>query len=104
LSSAPARPLGGRVAIVTGAATGIGKAIATRLASDGAAVAANHLPAQTEEAAALVGAIEDSGGTAVALAADISSREHFTHLLPCVRALASLSMCSWLATRPWQPS
>lgn len=35
--------LQGRVAIVTGAATGIGKAIAARLAADGAVEGVNHL-------------------------------------------------------------
>ncbi|MCW2720646.1 MAG: 3-oxoacyl-[acyl-carrier protein] reductase [Pseudonocardiales bacterium] len=59
-----------RVAIVTGAARGIGAATALRLASDGLAVAVIDL----EESAAkgTVEAIEAAGGTAVAVGADVS--------------------------------
>ena len=58
-----------RVAIVTGAARGIGAATALRLAADGLAVAALDL----EEAAAkgTVDAIEAAGGRAVAVGADV---------------------------------
>lgn len=60
----------GRVAIVTGAARGIGAATALRLAQDGLAVAVIDL----EEAAAkgTVEAIVAAGGTAVAVGADVS--------------------------------
>ena len=71
--------LTGRVAIVTGAATGIGKAIASRLAGDGANVVVNHLDT-TAEADAVVTAIATAGGSALALQADVSRREQFTRL------------------------
>ena len=59
-----------RVAIVTGAARGIGAAIARRLASDGHAVAVLDLDeASTAET---VDAIRGAGGTAVGIGADVA--------------------------------
>ena len=62
-----------RVAIVTGAARGIGAATALRLAADGLAVAVIDL----EEAAAkgTVEAIQSAGGRALAVGADVSDPE-----------------------------
>jgi len=59
-----------RVAIVTGAARGIGAAIAIRLAADGMAVAAVDLDAAATEAT--VSAILAGGGSAIAIGADVS--------------------------------
>jgi 3-oxoacyl-[acyl-carrier protein] reductase len=63
--------LNNRVALVTGASRGIGKAIALALAKGGAAVAVNYRE-RGEEAASVVDAIHRSGGRAVAVAADVS--------------------------------
>ncbi|MEV5569664.1 SDR family oxidoreductase [Spirillospora sp. NPDC052269] len=64
-----------KVAIVTGAATGLGAAIAARLAAEGAHVVVNHLPHQQDQADELVRSIIDAGGQAVAMAADIADAE-----------------------------
>lgn len=60
-----------KTAIVTGAARGIGQAIAVRLASDGAKVAVVDLMS-TDDTVALIRA---AGGTAIGLACDVSDRD-----------------------------
>jgi 3-oxoacyl-[acyl-carrier protein] reductase len=62
-----------RVAIVTGAARGIGAGIAKRLASDGMAVAVLDLDEASCENT--VKAIQAEGGTALAVGADVSDAE-----------------------------
>ena len=63
--------LNNRVALVTGASRGIGKAIALALGAAGAAVAVNYR-ARGEAAEAVAEAIRNSGGRAQAFAADVS--------------------------------
>lgn len=61
----------GRVALVTGGAQGIGRAVCLRLAAGGAAVGINYLSREAE-AQATVKAIRDAGGRAIAVRADVS--------------------------------
>jgi 3-oxoacyl-[acyl-carrier protein] reductase len=64
------QPLAGRVALVTGGSRGIGRAIALRLARDGAAVAVTYVSGQ-DAAEDTVRAIEGAGGRALALGFDV---------------------------------
>jgi 3-oxoacyl-[acyl-carrier protein] reductase len=68
--------LDGRVALVTGAARGIGAGVARRLAADGAAVAVLDL----DEAAgkSTVDSITEQGGRALAISADVTNAEQVT--------------------------
>lgn len=68
------RSLEDRVALVSGASRGIGKAIAIALADAGAAVAVNYRQ-HRDEAEAVAAAIEQAGGRVMIVAADVASAE-----------------------------
>ncbi len=74
------RPLAGETAVVTGAARGIGEAIAATLARDGADVVCVDVPAQGEALAAVANRI---GGTALQL--DITAPEAPETLVTALR-------------------
>lgn len=65
--------LNGRVAVVTGASSGIGAATAKRLAASGAKVAV--LARRADRLEKLVAEIENAGGTALAIAIDVTDAD-----------------------------
>ena len=71
--------LAGKVAVVTGASKGIGAAIATQLAAEGAAVVVNY-SASKAGAERVVGEITGAGGKAIAVQADLSREEDVRRL------------------------
>lgn len=75
------RRLEGKVAIVTGAGTGIGEAIAHKFAKEGAKVVVNGLP--DDPIQDVVEALKEYGGEAIAYGGDISEE---SHAQACVQA------------------
>jgi glucose 1-dehydrogenase len=68
------RPLQGQKALVTGANSGIGRAVALALGAAGADVGVNYVT-RPEDAEAVVAEIRESGTNALALEADVSNED-----------------------------
>ncbi|WP_287128227.1 glucose 1-dehydrogenase [Candidatus Cyanaurora vandensis] len=82
----------GQTALVTGASSGIGRAIALALGQAGAQVVVNYR-SNAEKAQQVVTEIMDQGGKAIALAADVSQEEQVAQLFAeTIRQFDSLEL------------
>jgi len=77
--------LQGKIALVTGAAHGIGAAVAKTLASAGAFVIVTDLEGQSTEATEVVARIVAGGGNAEFMVLDISNEQHWIEVMDHVR-------------------
>ncbi|GAA4877016.1 SDR family oxidoreductase [Paenibacillus vulneris] len=71
--------LSGKVAVITGAASGMGRAMAELFAAEGAKVAVSDL--QLEAAQTVVTEIEGKGGQAIAIAANVTKEDDIQRLI-----------------------
>ncbi|MGD9265456.1 MAG: SDR family oxidoreductase [Lysobacterales bacterium] len=77
--------LKGKVAIVTGGARDIGRAVSVKLAREGAKVVLNFY-ASREQAEATLNAIHDAGGEAIAVGGDLTKQEDVDRLVAETKA------------------
>ena len=90
-SSTNATDLSGKVAVVTGAAAGLGRAEAIGLAHAGATVVVNDIAAALD-ASDVIDEITAAGSKAVAVTGDISQRATADELVSCADGLGGLSI------------
>ncbi|MGE7913962.1 3-oxoacyl-[acyl-carrier-protein] reductase [Lysinibacillus xylanilyticus] len=86
------RKLEGKVAVVTGASRGIGRAIALKLADEGAKVVVNYSGSQAK-AEEVVAMIQENGSEAIAVQGSVSKTEEVTALMDAaVKTFGSLDI------------
>ncbi|MFD7986867.1 SDR family oxidoreductase [Kitasatospora indigofera] len=85
--------LAGRVALITGGDSGIGRAVALAFAREGADVAFCHLAAEQADAEETVRLVEESGRRAMAVAGDVREEGFCADLVQrCLRELGALDV------------
>ena len=97
--------LEGRKALITGADSGIGAAVAIAFAREGADVTLSYLPEEEADAKHVVSLIEAAGRTAVTFPGDITDAEHCRSLVAAaVEGMGGLDIVVNVAGKQvWQP-
>jgi glucose 1-dehydrogenase len=73
-----------KVALITGASSGIGKAIATRFAAEGAHVVVNYRPGREVDSEAAQAEATSFGPSSIAVVADVSKREDVERMMEVI--------------------